>query len=280
MEGSRAQSFTINNEKLRKIQQGKVESAGGKVLVDYFGHSSVRITSPAGITLLIDPWRNDADWGWWFAKDFPEVEVDIAISTHAHFDHDALHLPKALITMERMIGTYTFGDIKITGLADKHMSASVGKTRWTDIQLDTGENFAPPTNNLHMDNIIYVIETGGVVLVHWGDNRPVPDPYVDEYLKNLPIDVIFLPIDESEHILGFEQADDIMSSYKPGLTIPIHYLLHGVNTVLSTLQPSEPWVNTHDDIYEINSSRLTVEPGQFAQKGTTVGTFGNHYTRE
>ena len=26
-----------------------------------------------------------------------------------------------------------------------------------------------------------------------------------------------------------------MEAYKPGVTIPIHYLMHGVNTVLSTL---------------------------------------------
>ncbi|WP_298031644.1 hypothetical protein [uncultured Desulfovibrio sp.] len=51
------------------------------------------------MSVLIDPWRDGPDWDWWFPADFPEVEVDIAISMHAHFDHDALHIPKALITM-------------------------------------------------------------------------------------------------------------------------------------------------------------------------------------
>ena len=206
--------------------------------------------------------------------------MDIALSTHAHFDHDALHIPKALITMERMVGTYTLGDIRITGLADKHMSASVGKTRWTDIQKDTGEDFAPPTNNLHMDNVIYVVETGGITLVHWGDNRPVPEVFVDEYLRKQPIDVLFIPVDESEHILSYGQADAIMEAYKPGVTIPIHYLMHGVNTVLSTLQPCEPWILTHKNIVEISSSRFPVSPGQYPQQGDAVGTFGNHYTRD
>ena len=279
MEGSRAQSFDINNEKLRKIQKGALQPSGS-VQVDYFGHSCIRIVSPLGLSILIDPWRNDPDWGWWFPEDFPEVEVDIAISTHAHFDHDALHIPKALITMERMVGTYALGDIRITGLADKHMSASVGKTRWTDIQKDTGENFAPPGNNLHMDNIIYVVETGGVTLAHWGDNRPDPDEFVDGYLRMNPIDVLFLPVDESEHILSYSQADAIMQAYKPGLTIPIHYLAHGVNTVLSTLQPCDPWIQTHKNIVDIPSSRLTVTPGKFPQNGEAVATFGNNFTRE
>lgn len=277
MEGSRAQGFKINNEKLRALQQESyTESHEGCVLLDYFGHSSVRITSPKGITVLLDPWRNDEAWGWWFPETFPEVEVDIALSTHAHFDHDALHIPQALITMERMIGTYTIGDVKITGLADKHMSESVGKTRWTEIQGDTGEDFSPPDNFLHMDNIIYVVETGGVTVVHWGDNRPLPDTFVDEYLKKLEIDVLLLPVDESEHILSYKQADDMMKKYSPGVTIPIHYYLKGVNTVLSTLQPCTPWINTHEEIKEIPGSRLEIKHNQFSKTGKAVGQFSTY----
>ena len=46
MEGSRAQSFEINNEKLRSVQEGKQVPSSTPVLVDYFGHSCVRIVSP------------------------------------------------------------------------------------------------------------------------------------------------------------------------------------------------------------------------------------------
>ena len=65
MEGSRAQSFEINNEKLRSVQEGKQVPSSTPVLVDYFGHSCVRIVSPLGLSVLIDPWRNDPAWGWW-----------------------------------------------------------------------------------------------------------------------------------------------------------------------------------------------------------------------
>lgn len=278
MEGSRAQGFQINNEKLRHIQKN-LDNVTGETLIDYFGHSSVRVTSPQGISVLIDPWRNDEAWGWWFPESFPEVEVDIAISTHAHFDHDALHIPKALITMERMIGTYSLGDVKITGLADKHMSASVGKTRWTEIQKDLNEDFSPPNNFLHMDNVIYVIEVGDTSIVHWGDNRPQPDDFVDQYLMKHDIDVLFLPVDESEHILSYEQADAIMARYQPGLTIPIHYYMHGVNTVLSTLQPCAPWVEQHEEIYPLDTARLSFHGQTFPKTGKMVGCFKS-YTRE
>lgn len=274
MEGSRAQSFDINNEKLRTMQGHTFSPReAGKVNITYFGHSCIHITSPKGITILIDPWRNDDAWGWWFPQDFPEIHVDIALSTHAHFDHDALHLPKALIALERLIGVYEIGDVRITGLADKHMSESVGKTRWTEIQKDLNEDFSPPSNNLHMDNIIFVIETGGTRMAHWGDNRPIPDDFVDTYLKEHPLDVLFLPVDESEHILSYTQADTLMKSYQPGITIPIHYLMHGVNTSLSTLQPCQPWVETHQQIVDLPSYSLTLTPGKFKQNGKAVGAF-------
>ena len=63
----------------------------GKVTIDFYGHAAFKMTSPAGLTMLFDPWRNDPSgaWGLWFPKEFPEIEVDAVISTHAHLDHDA-----------------------------------------------------------------------------------------------------------------------------------------------------------------------------------------------
>lgn len=274
MEGSRAQGFSINNEKLRLIQEGNgSKEAHGEVKIDYFGHSAIRVISPQGISILIDPWRNDEAWGLWFPESFPEVKVDLALSTHAHFDHDALHLPEALMTMERMIGTYELGDVRITGLADKHLSESLGKTRWTEVQQDFGEDFSPPNNRLHMDNVIYVIETAGVTIVHWGDNRAKPDSFVDNYLREKAIDVLFLPVDESGHILSYEEADKLMTVYKPGVTLPIHFYLKGVNTVLSTLQPADEWIARHEERLNIAPSSFTVKKDELKKEGKCVALF-------
>lgn len=62
----------------------------------YFGGSAFRITTPAGLTITVDPWRNPPAGNWdWYLYDFPTVEVDIGISTYAHFDHDGLHVLRA-----------------------------------------------------------------------------------------------------------------------------------------------------------------------------------------
>ncbi len=279
MEGSNAQSFQINNEALRKIQAEGVSADQGAVTIDYFGHSCMKITSSKGISMLIDPWRNDAAWGMWFPQEFPAVEVDIALSTHAHFDHDAVHIPKTRMTMERPIGTFCLGDVRITGLGDKHVSDSHGKTRWTELQKDFSEDFSPPNNNLHMDNCIIVVECGGKTLVHWGDNRAKPDAYVDAFLQDINIDVLFLPVDESEHILLYSEADEILKRYKPAITIPMHYYVKGANTVISTLQSIEPWLGMHENVEKLASSQFVLQSSENAYNGEKIVCFGNHFTR-
>ena len=51
-----------------------------------------KLTSPRGITVVVDPWRNDPSgvWGVWYKQNFPFVTADVGLSTHAHFDHDGL----------------------------------------------------------------------------------------------------------------------------------------------------------------------------------------------
>jgi len=96
--------------------------ADGAIELAYFGGSAFKITSPAGLTMMIDPWRNPPWGNWdWYLQDFPNVQVDIGLSTHAHFDHDALHALSANMLLDRLTGTYEFADVKIIGIADKHV---------------------------------------------------------------------------------------------------------------------------------------------------------------
>jgi hypothetical protein len=43
------------------------------------------------------------------------------------------------------------------------------------------------------DNAIQIIETAGLRIAIWGDNRATPDPALDRYLKN--VDVLILPVE-------------------------------------------------------------------------------------
>src|ERR1700693_2600141 len=211
-ETSAAPSPAWNNNSLITIQkEGGDSSRAGDVKIEFYGHDAFRITSPKGLTVLTDPWRNDSTglYPKWFLIDFPALRVDIIISTHAHFDHDAVERPTALMVLERLVGQFKLGHIEITGLADKHQCDSGS----ADSQAKT----CPPNNVIGFDNAIQIIETGGLRIAIWGDNRAVPDPSLDHYLKN--VDVLILPI---ETILSRAEADAILRKYNPKAVIPAH----------------------------------------------------------
>jgi len=58
----------------------------------------------------------------------------------------------------------------------------------------------------------------GIADRHLGDNRAVPDPALDHFLKN--VDVLVLPV---ETILTRAEVDGIVRKYDPKALIPSHY---------------------------------------------------------
>jgi L-ascorbate metabolism protein UlaG (beta-lactamase superfamily) len=279
---SKSWTFTENNNNVIKAQRdgGDAESSG-EVKLDFFGHMAFRIISPRGTSVMIDPWRNDPSgyWGVWFPNEFPEVPVDIVLSTHAHFDHDAVYRPHANMVLERLGGDFSLGDVKITGLADKHMCAAKGWYKWTDAQTEFGQSFCPPKNYMHMDNSIQVVKTGGLKIAHWGDNRPVPSDHVLEKLKN--VDVLILTIDGSQHILSYDDIAKAISTINPKIVIPAHYYTKGASSVLTTLSDAAEWVSQQDNVVKLDNSRLILKADEIKKMtGPTVYYFGANFATE
>ncbi|MHA6687514.1 MBL fold metallo-hydrolase [Mesorhizobium sp. A556] len=276
VEGSRGYQFPENNNALIAAQtRGGDPAEAGSVKIEFYAHMAFKITSPSGITVLLDPWRNDPSgaWGHWFPHEFPEVPVDLVISTHAHFDHDAVHRPHALMVLERPIGAFALGDVKITGLADKHQCHSEGDVKWDELAGELGASFCPPDNPLAFDNTLQLIETGGLRIVDWGDNRPVPSAALDRHLMNA--DVMILPIDDSQHILTYEDIEAIKARYRPKAIIPGHYLVKGAESVLSTLQSADAWVATQRDVRRPAEGELTISPTDLRDATDRTYYFGN-----
>jgi len=112
-----------NNDRVIAAQKfGGIREDVGEVEITYYGMCAFKITTPKGLEIVIDPWRNAPGFGgYWFLVDFPVTKCDIGLSTHAHGDHDAVHRLDAAMIMERMGGVFELGDVKITGILDKHM---------------------------------------------------------------------------------------------------------------------------------------------------------------
>jgi len=192
-----------NHNRMMEFQRKADLSPKGPVELAFFGSSAFQITTPAGITIMLDPWRNYPMRSWdWYFKDFPVVEVDIGVSTHAHFDHDALHRLDASVLIDRLIGTYSFGDVTITGIADKHAtdsSAAIYDFKRLIKEFE-GIDIEPPNNPRSWDHCLIVVETGGLRILDWGDNRHNPPDFVWDMLGD--IDIVLLPIDTSRHVMG------------------------------------------------------------------------------
>ena len=250
-----------NHNRMMELQRTSMKAGAGTVKVDYFGSSAFKITSPSGITVMIDPWRNHPSRKWdWYFDDFPLTEVDIGISSHAHFDHDALHLLDAHVLLDRLIGTYTFGDLKITGIADKHAtdsSAAVYDFKRIIKEFDNID-ITPPNNPRSWDHCLLLIETGGLKILAWGDNRHNPPEEVWAAVSD--IDIVLLPIDDSQHVISFPHAKEIIERLNPSIIIPHHYYIFDVTVRQSTLQPADGWLNTQENVVRLTNPSASYHP--------------------
>jgi len=264
-----------NDNSLITVQKnGGDPTRSGDVKIEFYGHNAFKITSPAGLTVLTDPWRNDPTglYPKWFLNEFPALRVDIVLSTHAHFDHDAVERPKGLVVLERLVGQFKLGDIEVTGLADKHQCDRSSA--------DSVKKTCPPNNGIEFDNAIQIIETGGLRIAVWGDNRGVPDPSLDHYLNN--VDVFVLPI---ESILTRAEVDAIVRKYDPKAVIPAHYFLNGLTTGVSGLESVDGWVNDHekvhhDEVRRVNRADLTLNTAELKGSHHRVYYFGDHFEKK
>lgn len=248
----------------------------GAVGIDYYGHCAFKITSPGGATVLFDPFRDDPSgaWGMWFRHLFPETLTDITMSTHTHFDHDAIDRPQSTMVLDRMVGTFEFADLKITGFADKHACVAPGWYKWTNALAEFGANACPPNNPGHMDMVTYLVETGGIRTLIWGDNRHDPaDGFWDAVGQ---VDVLTLPVDGSMHILSYDQANAIVERLQPKIVIPTHYLNETTSYTLTTLQPADEWVTAQKSYRMLDSAQLSLNAADVAGMNKEFMYFGHN----
>jgi len=268
---------SANHNRMMDLARDDRPATTDAVELAYFGSSAFRITSPKGLTVMIDPWRNHPLRHWdWYLRDMPMTPVDIGVSTHAHFDHDALNRLDAHVLLDRLIGTYSFLDVTITGIPDKHATASgFGSYDFKMVHRElNGIDVEPPHNPRSWDNCLVVVETGGLRILHWGDNRhDAPDHIWDQLGR---IDIALLPVDGSQHVMSFDMTASIIARLQPKVVVPHHYYIWDLTQRASTLLPADAWVDRQPRARRIDGPATRYTASGLTGQATTIDFFGDH----
>jgi hypothetical protein len=74
-----ASSPAWNDNSLITVQQMRGDPARpGDVKIEFYGHDAFKITSPTGLRVRTDSWRNDSTGLYpnWFLNEFPPIRID------------------------------------------------------------------------------------------------------------------------------------------------------------------------------------------------------------
>lgn len=217
--------------------------AASTVRLRYMGHAAFMILTPAGLRIVIDPFRNPALRPRWFKRRFPPVRANLVAVTHDHFDHNAAKAVKGIPAVLRNEGRISVQDVLLQTIPERHA-----------LELD-------------MDNFIVLLETRSIRFCHLGDVRAhISAEAVGAAGR---VDVLMISVDDSQHLLSFEEVDALVHTLSPRVVIPMHYFATGLTREESTLEGIDGWLQSMDDtpVRRIGSSVLELSLDRLPSRG-------------
>ena len=204
--------------------------------LSYLGHCAFLWETDRGRKILVDPFGNSPT-DHWFSQTFPPVETDAVAVTHQHFDHSAIDGLPGSPTILRGAGEFRLDDISVRGIADLH----------------SGES-----GRRGLRNTMFVVEASGVRFCHIGDNRhDIPDGVVTLVGT---VDVLMVTVDDSCHLLSYQEVDGLIARLSPRVVVPMHYCIPGLTTKESTLKTPDGWIATRSAVRRLGSSCVRLTP--------------------
>lgn len=168
---------------------------GGCMEITWYGHSCFRITERAQTSVVCDPYDSQ-HVGYQPLK----LKADIVTISHESPSHNYLKAIKGDAYVINGPGEYEIGGVFITGLrTDQH------KKRENNSSLNT----------------LYLIEFGGINIVHLGDMQQVPSQAEVESLG--PVHIALVPVGGNIGLTAAE-ASEVIALFEPNIVIPMHYL--------------------------------------------------------
>ena len=214
-----------------------IENAEG-VRLEYLGHCAFRLTTPAGVRIVVDPFRNAEDHQRWFLRPSPSVEADVLVITHPHFDHDAVE--------------------SIPG--DPQLIDEAGEFRGVDYVLRThaGRHAGDFAAAIGHKNLIVVLGAAGLRICLAADSQAqIGDQLRDEIGT---VDLLTVAVDDEDHILDTDGAARLAESLGPKVVLPTHYLIEGLTDLDSGLGGIQKWRASHSKVRELPGWEVELTP--------------------
>lgn len=214
------------------------------IKITWLGHATFRIETPAGKTVLIDPWVMGN-------PKCPENEknlskVDVMLCTHGHGDHigDAVAIAKRhdplVVGMPELCGWLESKGVKRVSGMNKGGTQTVGDIKVTMVQAVHSSGIEDGDHTVYGGEAAgYVVEfSSGVKIYHAGDTCVFGDMAIIREIY--APEICMLPIGD-HYTMGPREAAYACKLLRPKTVIPMHYgtfpVLTGTPAELRKLAP-------------------------------------------
>jgi len=223
------------------LAAGAAAAQGGKVEVQYLGHSAFKLTSVSGKVIVIDPMLTQNPKGTEFTKNLDNLgKVDLVLVTHTHFDHlgDAAEIAKrnkvpifattalnrALVSVGAIPGELTSSANKGGRVSPLGPGITITMTHAEHTSELSWKNSATGNVDTHFggEPVGFVIEfENGFKLYHAGDTGLFGDmKLIGEHYKP---DLVMLPIGGHFTMNPQDAAVAVRDYLRPKYAVPMHY---------------------------------------------------------
>lgn len=209
--------------------------AQGAASLEWYGHAFVRLTSPQGVRVAMDPFGA-------IGYPMPEPEADIVTISHEHGDHNnaALLRGKPVVLRGLTEGggdwrsiDYRFKDVRVTSVPVYH-DEQQGRQRGK--------------------NTMVVVDLAGLRIAHLSDMGHLPTDAQARALGR--VDVLLVPVGGKFSIDG-RQAREVLARLEPRVAIPIHYKTAA--TASWPIEDERSFVEGHPRVKRVAGSRMTLD---------------------
>ena len=234
------------------VQEVAMSAEPNPVTIEWYGHSCFLLTLNNGAKILTDPYDTTR-----LPYTLPKESVDLILSTHDHFYHNAVKAVPSKVIL-RADGR----DPKFYGQTAGTKNLSDGST---EVDLKGAKLTCSTVPSFHDERrgsmrgangmIRFSIE--GITFVHVGDLGDTLKPEQMNKLK--PVDVLMIPVG-GYFTIDSTQARQVVAALAPKVVIPMHYK----TPVLSEWFPIsgvEPFLQGYAEIRREPGSTLSLQSG-------------------